>query len=69
MTQTQTDIAPGAEYWAPPPPPAVSQPVLADGPVAPRWRFLNQTVGLIVLLVGTSVLYLWDLGASGDAND
>ncbi len=71
MTQTQvpTETAPGAEYWAPPPPPAYPPPALADGPTVPRWRFLNQTVGLIALLVGTAVLYLWDLGASGNAND
>jgi 4-amino-4-deoxy-L-arabinose transferase-like glycosyltransferase len=30
---------------------------------------LNEKVGLAVLLVGTAVLYLWNLGASGYAND
>ena len=43
-------------------------PVLAPAPAAadraPRW----PRIGLLVLLVGAAVLYLWDLGASGYAN-
>ncbi|MGZ8750325.1 MAG: ArnT family glycosyltransferase, partial [Pseudonocardia sp.] len=36
----------------------------ADGPVRPRW----ELTCLAVLLVGTAVLYLWNLSASGWAN-
>jgi 4-amino-4-deoxy-L-arabinose transferase-like glycosyltransferase len=33
-------------------------------PLAPRW----ERPALLALLVGTALLYLWNLGASGDAN-
>ena len=36
-----------------------------DSPLAPRW----ERPALLALLVGTALLYLWDLGASGTAND
>ena len=39
-------------------------PVAAAPPPRPRWA----RPALAVLLVGTALLYLWNLGASGDAN-
>ena len=44
--------------------PAVPAVPTADGPVRPRW----ELPCLAVLLVGTAVLYLWNLSASGWAN-
>src|SRR5690348_6444859 len=51
-----------------PPPPAAGRrrrlPIPAAGP-GPRWA----RPGLAALLLGTAVLYLWGLGASGYANE
>ena len=55
MTTTQH-----APLTLPPPPP----PAMAAAPPRPVWA----RPALAVLLVGTAVLYLWNLGASGDAN-
>src|SRR4051795_8442843 len=53
---------------APPPPPAARRPARPGPPAAgpePRWA----RPGLAVLLLGTAVLYLFGLGASGYANE
>lgn len=42
-----------------------TQQVAPNDPAAPRWA----RPGLLVLLVGTAVQYLWGLGSSGWAND
>lgn len=38
------------------------------GATPTRWRPGRETVALFVLLAGTAILYLWNLGASGWAN-
>ena len=55
MTTTVLDAPPAAATTAPAPVRVPNR----------RWRPLS----LVVLLVGTAVLYLWDLGASGWANE
>ncbi|MEV5652549.1 glycosyltransferase family 39 protein [Nocardia sp. NPDC052254] len=55
MTTTVLDAPPAAATTAP-------DPVRVPNP---RWRLLS----LAALLVGTALLYLWDLGASGWANE
>ncbi len=67
LADTQTEIAPGADYWPASPPPSPAEPLA--GSSAPGRRFANQTAGLIALLIGTAILYLSNLGASGYAND
>lgn len=48
--------------------PSTAGPGPAPDPTAPRRRVTPEGAAYGVLLVGTAVLYLWDLGASGWAN-
>src|ERR1700742_4715170 len=72
IQMTTTEIAPGADYWPGDPgqtPIAPQPPVPVEAVNQPPWRrFLNQTFGLVALLVGTALLYLVNLGASGYSN-
>jgi 4-amino-4-deoxy-L-arabinose transferase-like glycosyltransferase len=61
MTTTAIpEIAPGGDYW----PPATDE----FAPSA-RNRLSRERLALLALLIGTGVLYMWGLGASGNAND
>ena len=72
---TTTEIAPGADYWpaasspaAPVPPAAPADPMGADQPGPTKRNLTYERLGLAGLLIGTAILYLWNLGASGNAN-
>ena len=55
-------LAPSLSDVAVPPPAAATASAVTP-------RFSRERLALIALLVGTAILYLWDLGASGNAND
>jgi hypothetical protein len=59
------DAPPFPASSAPSAPSSTGRRDAAPGPPAPRWA----RPGLAALLLGTAVLYLWGLGASGYAND
>ncbi len=64
MTTTSPSRA-AVPAGAPGPEPVAAQPQSPAGPARPRW----ERPALAVLLLATSVLYLWDLSASGYGNE